>query len=473
MLRPYQKAGVDALRQCYAIGKKAPLYVLPTGGGKTFVFTYIAKNITSRGRRACILVHRAELLKQASKSLKEMGVDHGIIAPGWSYRGESIAVASVQTLARRIKTATAQELERIYKFDLIIVDEAHHAVAGTWRKILEFFSISKWLGVTATPCRSDGSGLGVHAGGCFDDMVRGPSVKELIEMGFLCRPIVYAPPTKVDLSKVHIRRGDYDHKELAAELDKPTITGNAVAHYARLCPFKPAVVFCVSVEHAKHVAMEFRMAGFTAYSLDGTASDSERSGILDGLARGEIHVVTSCDLISEGTDIPAVQAAILLRPTKSEGLYLQQVGRALRIAPNKNYALILDHVGNCLVHGLPDDDREWTLDGNAKKSRKQSEKVVKDFQCVGVGGCYAFYPPAPKCPYCGKEREVKERKIEEIEGELKQLTPEEIQAIRKQNHRENKTASTVSELIALAKKRGYKNPYWWAKQYANARGIKE
>jgi superfamily II DNA or RNA helicase len=316
------------------------------------------------------------------------------------------------------------------------------------------------LGVTATPVRGDGQGLGVDAGGIFDALVLGPSTRELMDMGNLVEPIVYAPSKTLDLSSVKIRMGDYDKKELAKAVDKPTVTGDAVAHYTKLCPRVPAVAFCVSVSHAEHVATEFRDAGYVAYSVDGSMDDDTRSRILAGLGNGSVHVVTSCDLISEGTDIPAIGCAILLRPTKSEGLYLQQVGRALRPYAGKTTTIILDHVGNTLLHGLPDQHRDWSLDGNKKKKKKgEQEKSLAVAQCPA---CYAIHAPAPACPVCGHvvpAPTAKKRDLKHKDGELVQITKQQAEIAYKQKRVEVGKAQTLEQLEVIAKARGYK-PGW-------------
>lgn len=484
-LRPYQITLEEALRQSFIDSKRAPMAVLPTGGGKTVVFTSIAKKLAAKGNHACILVHRQELLMQSSRALRDMGVEHGLIAPGWQYRGELLAVASVQTLASRLKKMTPEQIAHLLPFKLLIIDECHHAVAGQWAKIIAAFPNARLLGVTATPSRADGKGLGTHCGGPFDHMVKGPSIQWLIDEGFLTKPVTYAPPTKIDLKDVHMRGGDYNAKELSEAVDKPRITGDAVAHYARLCPFQPAIVFCASVEHAEHVAAEFRAAGFKSQCLDGSMSDSARRAGIQGLADGSIHVLTSCDIISEGTDIPVVAAAILLRPTQSEGLYLQQVGRALRpvyaegfdlstsegrlaaiAAGPKPRALLLDHVGNCLIHGLAQDDREWTLDGRQKGSRKKSESAVSLKQCPS---CYAFHEPAPKCPQCGHVHEVAGREVEQVAGELKALSEEEIEALQARRKSERiqslRRIHTIEDAFRHGVEQKYSNPPFWAKHY--------
>lgn len=444
-LRDYQQSGVDALRGCYGAGKRAPLFVLPTGGGKTVVFSHIAQNAVARGKTVCIVVHRQELLLQSSRSLTSMGVAHGLIAPGHNQTQHKVQVASVQTLARRIG-------KRPYNFDLLILDEGHHAAAGTWIRLIEAMPKALILGVTATPVRTDGQGLSA----VYDDMVIGPSMSELISMGFLVRPVVYAPPTQLSLDGVRKRGGDYDQRQVAERMDKPTITGSAVDHYRKLCGGKPAVAFCASVEHARHVAEQFRAAGFKAQSVDGQMLDTDRKRAIDGLGNGDLHVVTSCDIISEGTDIPIVSAAILLRPTQSTGLYIQQVGRALRPAPGKDRAIILDHVGNVLRHGMPDEDRDWSLDGIEKNKRAANDNENPVKQC---SKCYAVFTPAPACPQCGHVEEVKARKIEVSDGELTEITAAQAEAIKLERKREIGQARTIEALEDLAKRRGYK-PGW-------------
>lgn len=445
-LRPYQQTAVTQLRESYLTGHRAPLFVLPTGGGKTFVFSYVALNAVERGRRVCILVHRRELLLQASGSLRSMGVKHGLIAPGFNRTTDMVQIASVQTLSQRMK-------KQPLAFDLIIVDEAHHAVAGTWAAIRQHFPNSRLLGVTATPVRSDGRGLD----GVFDDMIMGPSMAELIDLGFLVKPVVYAPPSAIDLSGVRKRGGDFDQRQVAERVDKPSITGDVVAHYRKLAGGKPAIAFCASVAHAEHVAAEFRIAGFKAQSVDGNTAPAERAEAIARLGRGDLHVLTSCDIISEGTDVPVVSAAILLRPTQSLGLYIQQVGRALRPAPGKDRAIILDHVGNVLRHGMPDEDRAWTLEGTARGGMKaDNDNVPSVKQCEK---CYFVFKPQPVCPSCGHQHIIKQREVQQTEGNLVEIDAAAAAAMKRERQREIGSARTLEALEEVARKRGYK-PGW-------------
>jgi DNA repair protein RadD len=460
-LRDYQQRGVDDIRQIFLKGKWAPLYVLPTGGGKTIVFSYIAKNTSARAKRVLILVHRIELMRQTSAKLYESSVDHGLINPKFTPNiTASVQVASVQTLVRRLEKAR-------FDYDLVIVDEAHHAVAGTWNKILnkvkEKNPNARILGVTATPIRTDGTGLS----DIFDSLIIGPTIKELTDRKFLVPSIVYAPAKKLDLSNVKMADGDYDRHELAEIVDNSVITGDAIQYYSRICPHAPAVVFCVSIAHAEHVAEQFRAAGYKARSVDGTMEDVERRRIIAGLSNGSTELAMSCDIISEGTDVPGISAAILLRPTQSTGLFLQQVGRALRPMMGKTAAYILDHVGNVLLHGMPDDDREWSLEGEKKSKKKKTDDGigVKVKQCPN---CFAMHRPAPLCPMCSHVYEKDDTDTpDEVDGDLRQVTANDEIMLKRQRVKEEKACKTYEELAALGAKRQYKPG--WAKHKWEAR----
>lgn len=464
-LRPYQENLREKIRESFAKSIRSVLLVLPTGAGKTCVFCDIVERTVRKGNSVYILVHRQELLKQTSRHLEKLGVPHGIIAPGHSMTGDRVQVASVQTLVRR--------LERARKPDLIIVDECHHTMAGTWKKILDHWNGCFLLGVTATPIRLDGKGLGVKSSGFYEHIIIGPSIRWLIDKEYLSQPRVYGPNVGIDLSGVKTVAGDFDKHEVITRVDKPKITGCAVEHYMRICPNSPAIAFCVSVKHAEHVAEQFNNAGIPAAHLSADLADSVREYRISALGSGSLRVLTSCDIISEGTDIPVVGAAILLRPTQSTGLYLQQVGRALRKYPGKTNAIILDHVGNWERHGLPDDDREWSLDPERIVKRKKSDKaqLPNNKRC---SVCYAVFSASfNKCPQCGAEVKITEREIKQVGGELKEInriTIEEYKA-RINRKREQGLAKTLPELIEIAKERNYNRG--WALSVFNARKAKE
>ena len=441
-LRWYQKKAVSDLRLALQMVRSA-LLVMPTGTGKTVVFTEIARLATLKNKTVFVLVHRRELVKQASDKLSKAGVKHGIIAAGFEPSAHPVQVASVQTLARRLRTVSIQPA-------LVIIDEAHHAVAGSWDKITAHFSDAKIIGVTATPSRLDGRGLGSH----FSTLVSGPSVEQLTKLGFLSRHRVFAPPVIADLSNVKTRAGDYAKDDLDQAMDRPTITGDCISHYRRLADGLPAIAFCCSVKHATSVCSAFTAAGYRAKLVTGNMKMEERDEAISGLADGRTQILCSVDVVSEGTDVPAVSAAILLRPTQSEALYLQQVGRILRPQPGK-IAIVLDHVGSTLKHGFVDDVRAWSLNSKPKR-KKNNEPAPSVRQCPM---CFAAFKPQPACPCCGFEFPVKpKRQLTQREGELREMRRQDA-IERREKRKEQGRARTLPELLALAKKKGYK-PGW-------------
>ena len=444
-LRDYQERAIEAVRDSFRQGHKRTLLVSPTGSGKTLMFSYISAGMARNEKRIVIIAHRRELLKQISAALKNVGVKHAVLAAGtMGLPRANVVVASVFTLARRLTKFPAP--------DLIIGDEAHHFTPdSTWGKVVQAFPNARVLGVTATPERLDGKGLGL----LFDDMVMGPTVAELTEQGYLSPAEVYAP-SKPDLSRARTRMGDYVTKDLEDTMDKPSITGSAVAHYRKLADGRRAVAFCVSVKHAKDVAEEFRQAGYHASHVDGGMDERERDGILAKFETGEIQILTSCDLISEGFDLPAIEVAILLRPTKSLSMYLQQVGRAIRPSPGKEKTIVLDHAGNTKMHGFIDEHREWMLTTERARKRSSDEVVPTVRSCPT---CFAMHRPMPVCPKCGHVYQLRSRKIQQVDGELVQITrPDE--------------ARQASEVVDLSRRynvlkkigssRGYAHPDKWA-----------
>jgi len=472
-LRPYQEDLITRARETYVDGAKAPLVVAPTGAGKTVIFAEIVKRCMLKGTRVLILAHRRELIRQASEKLTAAGVLHGIIEPGAEFSGHAVQVGSVQTVARRLGKPEAQG------YGLIILDEAHHAVAGQWSAILADNPSAKVLGVTATPERLDGRGLGADVGGFFDNLVLGPTIAELQSEGFLCAARVFAPAGGgPDVSRVKRVAGDYAKGELEAVMGQRTVTGDAVSHYRQHADGVPALAFCVSVAHAETVAGVFREAGYRAVAVSGATTPAERDAAIKGLSDGSVPVLATCDLISEGLDVPGVGCVILLRPTNSLCLHVQQVGRGLRPAEGKAALIILDHAGNSMRHGLPDEPREWTLNG--KRKRNSTAPALR--QC---SECYAIFRPKPACPECGHVHVPKPsagRNLKQVGGELEEVgrgpTKSEIRiAEREAKWRSMRIADAIKdakdmrELRAIAKIKGFKTGWAWHAMQQKKSGL--
>ena len=420
------------------------LFVLPTGGGKTAIFTAIAKNSP---KRILILAHRKELIEQISERLD---VPHGIImskvTPNYV---ERIQIGSVQSVVNRLDKVQPE---------FIIIDEAHHAVAGQYERIIEAFPNVFVLGVTATPCRLDGKGL-AHA---FDYMVEGPSIKELIDMGYLCNAKVYA--SESILGKIRTTAGDYNKADLEDAMLKSKITGDAVQTWRKYALDKQTIVFCVSIKHATMVSAMFNLLGHKSEIISSNTLKPDREAVLERFKTHQTKLLVSVDIISEGFDVPSCEAVILLRPTKSLSLYMQQVGRGLRTFPGKSHAIILDHAGNCFRHGLPTEPREWELTNDKVKAAQSTKWALR--QCKR---CYAvFSTAADKCPECGHLPTPEKKEMKMVAGEL--VPVEEVELKKKEAKRQLAGEKTLEDWIAIARQRGYK--IGWAYHRFNARNNK-
>lgn len=450
-LREYQERGISDIRARFLGGMKRICYVAPCGAGKTMVMAYMASQAERRGKGALFLVHRRELIEQADETLKALHIRHGIV--GVSDSDSKILIGSVQTVARRI--------DRLPDPDLIILDECHHAKASTWTKAIEAFPQAYVVGLTATPARLGGQGLG----SVFESLVMGPTAKELISLGYLAPYQYYAPPVVAELDDVRTVRGDYDQTEIAGRMDRPSITGDAIAHYEKLAAGTQAIVYCASIQHSQNTALAFRSHGYSAYHVDGATKKEERKKIMKEFKARRIQILCNCDLFGEGVDVPGMETVILLRPTQSLTLYIQQAMRGMR--PDKNNpdkkAIILDHVGNVYRHGLPDDERKWSLEGRPKKQRNAQQSTVSIKVCES---CFSVHTPAPECPYCGFAYPPQERILDEKSGELQELTKVE----KAKKRMEVGMARTVEELKQIAIQRGYKAG--WVYLQAKLKGLR-
>ena len=462
ILRPYQSDIIDEIEKAIASGQRRILLVAPTGSGKTVIAAEIIGHFTQRYRPVLVLAHRLEIVTQTAKKLHGCGIRHGIIKAGFSPRPmERVQVASVQTLWVRAMRSEAMTLPPA---DLLIVDECHHAAAHTWRKIIEAYPAAVLIGLTATPCRGDGRGLG----GIFTTMIECPQVAPLIEQGYLVKTRVYAP-VDPDLRGVHVRHGDYVEAELAARMNDAKLVGDIVTHWHKFGERRKTVAFACDVAHSIHIKDEFVRANVRAEHLDGSTPDDERDAILARLASGETELVSNCMGLTEGWDMPAVGCAILARPTKRMGLYRQMIGRVLRPAEGKADAIILDHSGTVFQHGLPEDRVEWTLDPERKATSPahiarlthQAGKLLECTQCgtLRIGG--------EPCPHCGFLPKRPPRDVVVADGELGLVTngrargPDYDPETRRRWH---------SMFAHIAEERGYK-PGWIAHQYKTKFGA--
>lgn len=452
ILRPYQEEIIERARSHMRNGFKRVLIQSPTGSGKTVLVAHMLKTAASKGLSSWFIVHRRELINQSCNTFDSMEIKYDIIASGYPETDNAkIKICSIQTLIRRINK---------YKDpSLIVWDECHHVAAGTWSTIHDKYEDKYHIGLTATPERLDGKGL-KH---WFDVIVSGPSVRLLIERGFLSDYKIYAP-FAINTSGVKKQYGDFKKADLEKAANTRIVTGNAIAEYKKLANNKKAIIFCCSIQHSKDVVKSFTDNGISAIHVDGDTPKVKRDESMEMFRDGRVNIISNCDLFGEGLDIPGIEVAILLRPTQSLGLHLQQVGRSLRPLSGKHYSIILDHAGNSERHGLPDDIIDWSLDGRIKKKSKQI--VVR--KCKA---CYAVQRPGKShCIYCGEEFPVKPIVVEELDGELREVVK---RLSIKRNRKEQGSARSRDELVQIAKKRGYKNPHGWAYYVYNSRKKKK
>jgi superfamily II DNA or RNA helicase len=470
VLRSIQERAIVRVSDALTAGAQAVLLQAVTGYGKTLTACAIAKRAMQRKNRVLFLAHQDILIRQMSNKLKEFGVPHGIVMAGYTPNPHAhVQVASVQTMMRRIKKFR-------YEFELVIIDECHRSVSAGYREVLAAIDGARILGITGTPQRLDGRGLGVHAGGVYDTLIITESAQEMIDLGYLVRPTYYASEKRLDLSHVKMRAGDYDETALANIVDTPVITGSAVTHYQELLAGLPALSWCINLAHADHTAAQFNAAGIPSMVLSGKSTGAERERGLDLLSRRKILNICFAQLLVEGIDVPAIRGLIMLRPTKSLTAYLQVCGRGLRTDPcdaSKNTCIILDHSGLAFTHGLCNENREWSLDGRAKKKKKVRD-TLSLMQCKN---CFLIFESKDlldenRCPKCHHEMKRPRAGPATVDGKLIEITDDRAAQLRATRQREVRAASTLDDFKAIAKQRGY-HPGWATIQFGFKQRAKE
>lgn len=441
-LHPYQQKLVNKTRQAYINGYRAPCVVAPCGSGKSVIISDIARMATAKGSRILFLVHRKELVDQIRETFQSNNVDM-----------QYVYLGMVQTVVRR--------LDKLKEPQLIITDENHHGMAASYRKIYDHFSDVKRIGFTATPVRLNGSGLG----DVNDILIEEVDAKWLIDNGYLS-PYKYYAPKLIDTENLKLNSmREFSSTSIDAVMNENKIYGDVIKHYKQLADGEQAIAYCHNVEASKQATDEFNQQEIPAAHIDGKTSKEERGEIIKKFRDKEIKILTNVDIIGEGFDVPDCSTVIMLRPTQSLSLFIQQSMRGMRYRPGKT-SIIIDHVDNVRRHGLPDDEREWSLKGKKKSSGDEPEIKIKECE-----NCFAVYPPNHKwCPMCGHEPEVKEQTGYEVDGdaELEEVMESPVITL---DTREPSDCNSMSELIRLGKNRGYDKPQGWAYHQAKHLGF--
>lgn len=341
------------------------LYQMPTGTGKTRLFTSIIRDINIWGLRhninfrILIIAHRSELIEQSSRSLDKYRIKHGVLAGTMKDKRDltqAIQVASIQTITHPANQCLIEDL----KFDFIIIDEAHHAVASSYQKLWEYCPDAKKLGVTATPWRMNNNGFAQ----IFDAYIPSMSIKEFIQKGWLATYQYYSIPISSELLKSidSIREfdieGDYKNSALAEVCDTLKIRAQLYDSYAKNALGKKGIIYSISREHSEHICSQYQSHGVSIENIDSKTPAKVREAVINAFKNGEIDIIVNVDIFSEGFDCPDIEFIQLARPTKSLVKYIQQVGRGLRKNGDKR-CIILDNVGMYSRFGLPDEVRDW------------------------------------------------------------------------------------------------------------------
>lgn len=470
-LRPYQQDIHDDIESRW-IGVANVLAVLPTGAGKTVLFSSI---LADEPGASCAIAHRQELVSQISLALARNGVRHRIIGQDPVIRmivrlhmeevGANYVVPNAKCAVASVNTLTGKKFSESLKpwlptVKLWVQDEAHHVLRDNqWGRAAAMFPNARGLGVTATPLRADGNGLGRHADGLFDTMVIGPSMRDLITMGFLTEYRIFAPPSTFQRDQVAVSQttGDFNIDQMRKAVassslvvhDEKQIVGDIVQHYQRIAPGKLGVTFVPDIATAETVAEQFNAAGVPAMAVSSKTPDDERCKILRKFKSRELLQLVNCDLFGEGFDLPAIEVVSMGRPTESYGLYVQQFGRALRLLDGKDRAIIIDHVGNVMRHGLPDAPREWSLDRRERRSSGKSDaQTIRACLNPECGAVYERFRDA--CPYCGTPvpAPAERSRPEFVDGDLFELDPAVLEQMRGAVARVDMTPEAYREQLA-------------------------
>ena len=461
-LRPYQQDVKDKIYvEWNRLGPRSNvLAVMPTGAGKTISFSKIVAEFNAQGTMTAVVAHRQELVMQMSIAIAREGLEHRIIGSkkliaaitaehrrefGRSFINPSAkcTVASVQTIASRL-----DELRNwAAQVGLWVHDEAHHILRDNlFGRAIAIFINAYGLGVTASPRRADGQGLGRGEqdertlkwtnDGVLDAMVQGPTMRQLIQMGSLTDYQICVPETDFDRDSLKMTEsGDFSTKSMKEESEKSHIVGDVVANYCRFALGKQAIVFATDVETSNKMAAQFNAVGIPAASVSAKTDDAMRQEYIRRFRAGIIRVLVNVDLFGEGFDLPAIEVVIMARPTASLAVYLQQFGRALRLMAGKDYGLIIDMVSNFKQHGFPDKPHAWSLDRRDKRGKQTPDPDdIPLTRCKNPVCMRSFERVKTACPYCATKTASATgggvRELKQVDGDLLLLDADVLAKMR-------------------------------------------
>lgn len=415
----------------------------PTGFGKTVLASELIRLLVEADKSVIFCCHRLALLKQTAVTLEGFGIAYSYIAAGYHHNiYRKVNIASIDTLKNRLGKHPAK---------YVFVDEAHLSASPGWAKVVAHYKATgaKIIGLSGSPIRLDGKPLGE----VWDTMVHGPSVRWLIDNGHLSKYRAFSP-AGIDLSSLHTRKGEYVASEVEDLIAGKAVMAGAVRHWKKYAAGKRTIAFAPSIKRSQELAAEFQANGLMFVALDANTPQADRDVAFNALADRRLDGLINCNLFSEGFDMSAqvgrdvpIECVLDLYPTQSLARHLQKHGRGLRRKPEP--AILLDLVGGFARLGLPDEEREWSLDGteNGKPKSKQEERVRS------CPTCFASHDPAPTCPQCGHVYVAEGRKIAEVEGELVEVDQDAVRKAKQAEH-----AATADEIARKIKRGNLDDP---------------
>lgn len=427
MLRSYQQIAIEQIRAHYSNGIKKVMLVMPTGAGKTVVFSEVMGRTADRGMQAIMVVRGRELVEQASQRLFREKIEHGVRMSGHWNRNYSapIQICSIDTLRSR---------DQYPKANLVVIDESDLATSPSFLKLSEMYSDAFFLPVTATPYCSKSLR---HIA---DEIVRPITIQQLIDQGHLVGPKYYAPSAP-NMRDVKIVNDDFHSGQTEERMG--TLTGDIVSHWIQLSQRRPSILFAVNIHHSHQLRDQFLECGVRAEHIDADTTDLTRKEALSRLQSGDTEIICNVGILGRGVDMPWLGCVVMARPTRSYNLFIQQAGRGTRTYPGKSNFILLDHAGNIPRHGFITVEPPADLDGRNKKI-KPRELKIKICQI-----CYLAYQERD-CPDCGPQ-ESTPKEIEITDGNLEELVVTEADAV----------LQYIQHCKQLARDRGYKPSWIW------------
>lgn len=467
-LRPYQEQAIEKSRRSIRAGNKRIILQASCGAGKTIMAAEIVRCALVKNKRVIFLVHYRQLAHQAMERFNAYGMADQV---GYIMAGEEphlerpVQIISAQTYSNRLQLADLEINKWFAKADLVFYDECHFSIAKTRKAILDLYNDTAIIiGLTATPCRSDGRSLGT----IYQDIVSCIGISDLTREGYLVPVTYYGAKEKPDLKHIPLTGGDYNQKVLGERVDKKKLIGDILENWLRIAPDRQTIIFATNVKHSQHIQETFEEKGIKIAHIDARTPDNKRQHVLEKFANGDIQVVTNCNVFSEGFDCPVASCVIIAKPTKSYLRFVQMGGRGLRPFPGKQDCILIDHARVISTHGFIDDPVVWNLNGTDKvwKKTKTKKKEKEPIECTE---CRTLFRGSI-CPRCGLKIKIYGKKIATTKEQLKQLTKGKTKQKKKRTYTMEEKRLFYGQLKLVCKEKNYKEG-WIAHKYRCKYGV--